>query len=184
MFLLVGLGNPGRKYALNRHNVGFMVVDAFSEGFRRSSKFNKFNSELIKLEYRGKELLLAKPLTFMNNSGSVVASLLSHYKDIESMIVIHDDLDIEFGNIRFKANGSTAGHKGLNSIMSSIGSKDFDRLRIGIGRPPGRKDPSIYVLEDFSKKNVKELELVKVDAVDALKDYISFGIDFAMNKYN
>ncbi len=184
MLLVVGLGNPGVKYAQNRHNIGFMVVDAFVENFRRASRFNKFNSELIQLKYDKKILLLVKPLTYMNNAGSAVAAVLSNYKEIESIIIIHDDLDIEFGKIKLKANGGTAGHNGLKSIVEAIGNPDFDRLRIGIGRPPGRKKPSIFVLEDFPKNDKEELEFIKIDAVRALKDYIEHGIGFAMNKYN
>ncbi len=184
MILIIGLGNPGAKYAANRHNAGFMVIDAIVEK-NGGSIYAKFNSEIISAKISEKIVLMAKPLTYMNKSGGAVGSIIKHYgHHADSLLVIHDDLDIEFGQIRFKSGGGTAGHKGLNSIVSVIKQKDFHRLRIGIGRPSGSKNPSVYVLEDFSKKQAQELELMLQEAVRAVEDYICHGIEYVMNKYN
>jgi len=184
MVLIVGLGNPGREYEANRHNAGFMVIDNAKAKLGGSS-YRKFNSEIIKLTLCRKEVLMAKPLTYMNKSGGAVGSIINYYgSHIFSMLVIHDDMDIEFGQIRFKSGGGTAGHRGLDSIVSVTKTRDFHRLRIGIGRPPGSKDPSDYVLEDFSKKQANELQFVLHTATQAVEDYICQGIEYAMNKYN
>ncbi len=184
MVLIIGLGNPGIRYAANRHNAGFMVVDSLAAKLG-GSIYAKFNSEMIKLKLCEKEVLMAKPLTYMNRSGGAAGQMIKYYEgQIDSILVIHDDLDIEFGQIRFKPGGGTAGHKGLDSIVSVTGKKDFHRLKIGIGRPPGSKDPSVYVLEDFSKKEAKELPFLLDSSVEAVEDYVCRGIDYAMNKYN
>ncbi|MGM0365231.1 MAG: aminoacyl-tRNA hydrolase [Actinomycetota bacterium] len=184
MILVIGLGNPGIKYAANRHNVGFMVIDTMVARFG-GSIYNKFNSEIIKLSLSAREVLMAKPLTYMNRSGGAVGSITGYYgSEISEMLVIHDDLDIEFGQIRFKAGGGTAGHRGLNSIASVTKTKDFHRLRVGIGRPEGSKDPSVYVLEDFSRKQAEELPFILETASRAVEDYICHGLDNVMNKYN
>lgn len=184
MILIIGLGNPGKQYELTRHNVGFMAVDRIAGNFKAGS-FSKFNAEIFQFKYGQAKLMMAKPLTFMNNSGSVVAALLKHY-DIQtgSLLVMHDDMDIELGNIRFKSGGSTAGHKGLESIVKATGSQRFNRLRIGIGRPPGSQDPADYVLEPFSLKETEELEFVFNTVSESIEDYLESGLDYVMNKYN
>ncbi len=185
MTLIVGLGNPGTEYIKTRHNIGFLVVDKFLEETGKNSSFIKFNSELIKTSYSGKELLLLKPLTYMNNSGYPVLQTSREYGiELAEIIVIHDDLDIEFGKIKLKRGGGTGGHNGLDSIAKSLGSNDFNRLRFGLGRPPGKKDPADFVLSNFRKLELKHLDVLISEAGSALKDYLDFGIDFAMNKYN
>jgi PTH1 family peptidyl-tRNA hydrolase len=185
MILIIGLGNPGGEYGQTRHNIGFIILNKFSVETGILSQISKFNSILIKSEYAGKPLLCAKPYTFMNNSGSAVLKVIEHFKGkIESTIVIHDDLDIEFGEIKLKSGGGTGGHNGLESIVKKLGHSDFDRLRFGIGRPPGRKDPADFVLSKFKKRETRELDSIISISIEALKDYIENGINYAMNKYN
>ena len=185
MILIVGLGNPGKEYELTRHNVGFEIVDILSESLESKSLYRKFNSLVIESSYGEKELLLIKPQIFMNNSGSAVAACMDSYGDeISSVMVIHDDIDIEPGKIKLKKGGSTAGHKGLESIAQKTGSNAFDRLRFGVGRPPGRMDPADFVLRHFKKSEITGVELDISRSVDAIKDYVREGIDYAMNKYN
>src|SRR4030067_1386325 len=153
MILIIGLGNPGEEYGQTRHNIGFIILDKFSEETGILAQVSKFNSILIKSEYAGKALLCVKPYTFMNNSGSAVLKVIEHFEGkIESTIVIHDDLDIEFGEISLKSGGGTGGHNGIDSIVKKLGRSDFDRLRFGIGRPPVRKDPADFVLSKFKMR--------------------------------
>ena len=185
MILVVGLGNPGFEYSQTRHNIGFMVLDKFLEKLGRTSFFLKFNSEIYKSNSFNKELLLVKPLTFVNRSGTSVSNIVSHY-DIKTdeILVIHDDLDIDFGSIKLKCGGGTGGHNGLESIVEHLGGEDFNRLRFGIGRPPGKKDPAVFVLSGFRKAEIDELDFLIEKSISAIKDYIYFGIDHAMNEYN
>ncbi|MBE3095407.1 MAG: aminoacyl-tRNA hydrolase [Actinobacteria bacterium] len=185
MILIIGLGNPGEEYGQTRHNIGFIILNKFSEETGILSQISKFNSILIKSEYAGKTLLCVKPYTFMNNSGSAVLKVIKHFEGkIESTIVIHDDLDIEFGETKLKSGGGAGGHNGLESIVKKLGRSDFDRLRFGIGRPPGRKDPADFVLSKFKKRETRELDSIISISVEALKDYVENGINYAMNKYN
>lgn len=185
MILIVGLGNPGIKYRHSRHNIGFVIADAFVKGTDLCrSPHIRFNSELKKTVYSGCQILVAKPLSYMNNSGTSVSAICRQYDDIEKIIVIHDDIDIEFGQVKFKRGGGPGGHNGLQSIISSLKTDIFDRMRIGVGRPPEGKDPADFVLDKFSKTETRELTDIVNVSVNALKDYIEYGIDFAMNKYN
>ena len=185
MFLIVGLGNPGKEYEFTRHNIGFEIIDNFSDSLEKKSQYQKFNSSVTESSHNKEKLILLKPQTFMNNSGAAVASCYKFYNEqVCFMMVIHDDIDIEFGEIRLKAGGSTGGHKGLESIANRLGSYDFDRLRFGVGRPPGRMEASDYVLMKFKKSQKDEIEIGIQRSVDAIKDYISGGIEYAMNKYN
>lgn len=185
MILIAGLGNPGKEYDLTRHNIGFEIVDRLSESLESKSLYHKFNSLVIESLFEEEELLLLKPQLFMNNSGSAIVACMNSYGDeISSLMVVHDDLDIESGSIRLKRGGSTAGHRGLESIANKTGSNDFCRLRFGVGRPPGRMDPVNFVLRHFKKSEIAGIELDIARSVDAIKDYIKEGIDFAMNKYN
>ena len=185
MILIIGLGNPGEEYGQTRHNIGFMVLNKFNEETGILSQISKFNSTVIKSEYAGKALLCVKPYTFVNNSGPAVLKVIEHFEGkIESTIVIHDDLDIEFGQIKLKSGGGTGGHNGLESIVKKLGHPDFDRLRFGIGRPPGRKDPADFVLSKFKRSETRELDSIISISIAALKDYVENGINYAMNKYN
>lgn len=185
MFLVVGLGNPGKEYEYTRHNIGFIVLNRFIENLDSKKEYPKFSSLVTESLYKDKKLLLLRPLTFMNNSGFAVASAYRFYcSEIESILVVHDDIDINFGEIKFKAGGGTAGHKGLESIVRSLGNLDFDRLRFGVGRPPEGVEASEYVLSEFKKNQKDEVELSVRRAIEAIKDYLEYGIAYCMNKYN
>ncbi len=185
MILIAGLGNPGKDYEFTRHNIGFRIADKFTEEFEKKSLYRKFDSLICELSFNDQKLIILKPQTFMNNSG---ISIALYYRflgnQINSLMVIHDDIDIEFGEIRLKKGGSTGGHKGLESIVESLGNCNFDRLRFGIGRPPGKQDAADYVLEEFKRKEKEDVEVGVQRTVDIIKDYLTEGIDFAMNKYN
>lgn len=184
-FLLVGLGNPGREYANNRHNVGFMVADAIAKKLGVEFSRVQSNTLVVKGEHEGNKVILAKPRTFMNLSGNSVASLVRFYKvELDHLLVIYDEVDLPFHTLRLRPDGSSAGHKGITSIIERLGTDGFPRLRVGIGRPPGRKATPSHVLEDFSKAERAEmLELLDRAASAALK-FITNGIESAMNEYN
>lgn len=185
MFLIVGLGNPGGDYAGTRHNIGFAIIDMLVSRIASGNRYKKFNSEAYNASYAGKDLLIIKPRTFMNRSGSAAAAALSHMGEKKTgMLVVHDDIDIEFGRIKIKRGGSTAGHRGLQSIFDNTGGLDFDRLRFGVGRPPGRMEASDYVLRPFNKSEKKELDLLIDRSVDMIREYIKNGLEYTANKYN
>jgi PTH1 family peptidyl-tRNA hydrolase len=184
-FLIVGLGNPGRQYRENRHNIGFMVVDhlctEIDVRLSRLQSKSLVGSGII----NGQKLLLAKPQTYMNLSGQSVSGLLRFYKLAPSeLLVIHDDLDLPLGTLRMRPSGGSAGQKGLSSIIEQIGTQDFPRLRMGIGRPPGRMDSAEYVLQDFNRNEQDFLKLVLVQGAKAVKAFVSDGIKQTMNSYN
>jgi PTH1 family peptidyl-tRNA hydrolase len=184
-YLLIGLGNPGREYRDSRHNVGFMFIDRLI--VRLNARGMKMQSKAIITTaiYEERKLILAKPQTYMNLSGQSAQGLLHFYKlPVENMIVAHDDLDIPFGTIRVRPGGGPGGQKGMASTIEQLGTKDFPRLRIGIGRPPGRMDPSDYVLQNFSRDEVKILSEVIDRAVDAALTFVTEGLNKTMNKYN
>jgi PTH1 family peptidyl-tRNA hydrolase len=184
-YLLIGLGNPGREHRDNRHNVGFMLIDRLI--VRLNARGMKVQSKAIvtTATYQERKLILAKPQTYMNLSGQSAQGLLHFYKlPVENMLVAHDDLDIPFGTIRIRPGGGPGGQKGMASTIEQLGTKDFPRLRIGIGRPPGRMDPAAYVLQDFSREELKFLSEVVDRAADAALTFIVDGLNKAMNKYN
>jgi PTH1 family peptidyl-tRNA hydrolase len=185
MILIVGLGNPGVEYSQTRHNIGFIILDRFLENIGSPASFFKFSSEIYKSRYNGKEVLFAKPLTFVNNSGSAVSNIAAHYNiENNDILVIHDDLDIDFGTVKLKSGGNTGGHNGLESIVSSLGDYNFNRIRFGIGRPPGKTDPAVFVLSRFRKPESKDIDFLIEKSIIEIKDYIDFGIDYAMNEHN
>jgi PTH1 family peptidyl-tRNA hydrolase len=185
MILIAGLGNPGKDYEFTRHNIGFRIADKLAEGLEKKSFYRKFDSFICESSFNDRKLIVLKPQNFMNNSGISIALCYRFFgNQINSLLVIHDDIDIESGVIRLKRGGSTGGHKGLESIADSLGDYDFDRLRFGIGRPPGRQDAADYVLEEFKKKEIEEVEVGIQRSVDIIRDYLSEGIEFVMNKYN
>jgi PTH1 family peptidyl-tRNA hydrolase len=184
-FLLIGLGNPGREYRDTRHNVGFMLIDRLA--VRLDARGMKVQSKAIitTATYLERKLILAKPQTYMNLSGHSAQGLLNFYKiPIENMLIAHDDLDIPFGTIRIRPKGGPGGQRGMASTIEQLGTKDFPRLRIGISRPPGRMDPAAYVLQDFSREDMKILSDVLDRAADAALDFVIDGVNKAMNKYN
>jgi peptidyl-tRNA hydrolase, PTH1 family len=184
-WLVAGLGNPGPGYAGNRHNAGFMVADVLAGRIRASFKRDRSRAAVATGRLAGWPVTLAKPQTFMNLSGGPVASLRSFFKlPPERIVVVHDELDIPFGTIRLKLGGGDNGHNGLRSVTSALGTRDYFRVRVGIGRPPGRMDPADFVLHDFSaaeKKLVPELLERSADAVEAL---LERGLAAAQNEFH
>ena len=184
-FLIVGLGNPGREYKDNRHNVGFMLIDRIA--VRLNARGMKVQSKAIVMDarYEERKLILAKPQTFMNLSGQSVQGLAHFYKvPFTNLIILSDDLDIPFGTVRIRASGGPGGQRGLGSIVEKLGTKDIPRLRIGIGRPPGRMDPAAYVLQDFSRDEVKSLSEILDHGADAVFAFVTHGLNKAMNDFN
>ena len=185
VFLLVGLGNPGPEYKNNRHNIGYMVVDEISA--RLGEKFSRLQSQALvtKARHKGNQLVLAKPRTFMNLSGQAVFALLKYYNiPLENLLVIYDEVDLPLETIRLRSEGSSAGHKGMRSIIDRLGTQTFPRLRVGIGRPQGKKSTPKHVLQNFSKAEQKDLPFVISRAADAALAVIIEGIERAMNTYN
>ncbi|HBY95655.1 MAG: aminoacyl-tRNA hydrolase [Ardenticatenaceae bacterium] len=185
MLLIVGLGNPGSRYARNRHNVGFQVADLLAArhglGFDRSQHQALVASGII----AGQRVLLAKPQTYMNESGRVVAPLARFYKiPPEALMVIFDDLDLPQGTTRLRPQGGAGGHNGMRSLIDHLGTDNFPRLRIGIGRPPGQMDPAAYVLQDFRPEEEREMAVVRQEAADAIELWLREGLPAAMNRYN
>lgn len=184
-FLIAGLGNPGKQYRGNRHNVGFMALDSLAQDLQ--VKFSRLESKALvaKAEYQRERLVLAKPQTFMNLSGQAVGALARFYKiPLERIMIIYDDVDLPLGALRLRPTGGSAGQKGMASIIERLGSQDFPRLRIGIGRPPGRMDAAAYVLQDFSKAEQEFLEATLERAVSAVYEWVTQDLESAMNKYN
>ncbi|HET8658746.1 MAG TPA: aminoacyl-tRNA hydrolase [Micromonosporaceae bacterium] len=187
-WLVAGLGNPGPVYARNRHNVGFRVVDLLAE--RIGARFGRHRRAVAEvaeghLGYGGPKLVLVKPLTYMNLSGGAVAGLMHFYRvPVERVVAVHDELDIPFGQLRLKCGGGEGGHNGLRSMTRALGSKDFLRVRFGIGRPPGRQDPADFVLTDFSSAERKELDLLVDRAADAVQAVVTRGLEWAQNVYH
>ncbi len=184
-FLIAGLGNPGPDYRQNRHNVGFMVADTLAEIAQIPLRRVEFRALIGKGEFSGERLVIAKPQTFMNESGQAVASLMRFYKiPIERLLVVHDDLDLPFGTLRLRPEGGTGGQRGMESIVEKLGTREFARLRVGIGRPPGRMDPRDYVLHDFEAQELELLPEIRETAVGAIRMFIENGIEKAMNNFN
>lgn len=184
-YLLIGLGNPGREYQNNRHNFGFMLIDRLA--VRLGARGLKVQSKAIvtTTSYEDRRLILAKPQTYMNLSGQSAQGLLNFYKlPMEHMLIAYDDLDLPFGTIRMRPGGGPGGQKGVASTIERLGTKDFARLRLGIGRPPGRMDPSAYVLQDFSRDEMKILSELLDRGADAALEFVVNGLDKAMNKFN
>ncbi len=185
VYLLVGLGNPGREYRDSRHNAGFMIIDRLAAdlGVKLTRVQNRAltGSGVI----GGAKIVLAKPQTFMNLSGEAVSGLVRFYKiPHEKLLVIHDDIDLPFGVLRMRPGGGSAGQKGVQSIIERIGTQDFPRLRFGIGRPAGSKGGAGYVLNHFHAEEQKELPFLMDAAAAAARLFVSDGLEAAMNRYN
>ncbi len=186
MFLLVGLGNPGIRYAHTRHNAGFWVVDELA--FRGKVKFKdiKCNAFIVETVLAGENVLLAKPLTFMNRSGLAVKALLEHFAlGIEELLVIYDDMDLPPGRLRLRPGGGSGGHKGMASIIAQLGSEDFFRLRLGVGRGPGNfSDEADFLLTPLTSGEMERMHELVLTAADAAEVFLTGGIEQAMNRYN
>ncbi|HYN93564.1 MAG TPA: aminoacyl-tRNA hydrolase [Pilimelia sp.] len=189
-WLVVGLGNPGKEYADNRHNAGFMVADLL--GRRVGASFGRHRKAVASVaEARlgvgldAPRLVLAKPLTYMNLSGAPVAALAAFYKVPTGRIVaVHDELDLPYGQVRAKLGGGEGGHNGLRSMSKSLGTKEYVRVRFGISRPPGRQDPADYVLSNFSAVERKELDFLVDRAADVVESIVVRGLEWAQNAYH
>ena len=195
-WLIVGLGNPGPSYAGHRHNIGAMVVVELAA--RAGASLRSHKARAVAAEVRisvpqngpsgaapGPRAVIATPLSYMNESGGPVAGLLSFYKiPVENLIVIHDELDIPFADVRLKLGGGEGGHNGLRSITKSLGTRDYLRVRVGIGRPPGRMDPADYVLHDFSGSERSEVPLLISDAADAVERLVTEGLAAAQQQWH
>ncbi len=183
-FLIVGLGNPGPKYAANRHNVGFMTVDRLAQINGMSMGRVKSKALYDKGEVAGIQVILAKPQTYMNKSGDSISQLVRFYKiPTKNVLVIYDELDLPLGSLRLRQNGGSGGHNGMKSVIQLLGN-DFPRLRLGIGRPPGRMDPAAFVLRDFRSEEIEIVNAMVDNAIAAIESFIRAGIDLAMTYHN
>lgn len=184
-YLLIGLGNPGQEYRHTRHNVGFMLLDRVAK--RLGVAFTRLESKALvtKGEHRGRRIVLGKPQTYMNLSGQAAGALLRYYKvPTGNLLVAYDDVDLPLGTLRLRPGGGSAGQKGMASIIERLGTQEFPRMRIGIGRPPGRMDAAAYVLQDFSSGESEMLEQTLERAADAALLFVAEGLEAAMNQYN
>jgi PTH1 family peptidyl-tRNA hydrolase len=184
--LVVGLGNPGPQYATTRHNLGFLVADILADRIGSGFKVHKKSGAEVATGRLGdKSVVLAKPRTYMNLSGGSVAGALRFYKvPLEQLVVVHDELDLPYGTVRLKLGGGENGHNGLRAITKSLGTRDYHRVRFGIGRPPGRMDPADFVLRDFSAVERKELAFVVDRCADAVEALVSMGLEAAQNVFH
>ena len=183
-WLIAGLGNPGPSYAANRHNAGFLTADVLAARAGVRFRAGKFRAMAADGRLAGRIVTIIKPLTFMNESGSPVAGVTGFYRlPPEQVVVIHDELDLPFGSIRLKLGGGDNGHNGLRSVTARLGS-DYYRVRMGIGRPPGRMDPAAYVLRDFAAPERAELPLVLERAADAVEILLDKGLAAAQNEFH
>ena len=182
--LVVGLGNPGPQYAKTRHNLGFMVADLLAARIGASFKVHKKSgAEMVTGRLGNRPVVLAKPRCYMNESGRQVGPLAKFYSVAPGdVVVIHDELDLDFGKVRLKLGGGEGGHNGLRSVANALGSKDFQRVRVGIGRPPGRKDPAAFVLEPFNSTERPEVPTICELAADATELLIHAGLEPAQNQ--
>jgi len=189
-WLVVGLGNPGPRYAGTRHNIGQVVVDQLAGG----EAFKVGKHQAVVCETRlgvapggapGPKVILAKPTTYMNVSGGPVAGLARWFGvEPEQVVVVHDELDIDLGRLKLKRGGGEGGHNGLRSVSQSLGSREYVRVRCGIGRPPGRQDPADFVLTGFARREQPEVELLVVDAADAVESIVTEGLEAAQLRFH
>ncbi len=184
-WIIVGLGNPGPEYAGNRHNAGAMVLALLAERIGARFKAHRTRNDIAEGRLAAQSVTLARPRSYMNLSGGPVAALAAFYKlPPERLLVIHDELDVGFGSVRLKLGGGDNGHNGLRSITQSLGTRDYYRARLGIGRPPGRMDAAAFVLKDFSAPERKELPFVLDRCADAVEALLAKGLIEAQNEYH
>jgi peptidyl-tRNA hydrolase, PTH1 family len=186
-FLIVGLGNPGPRYAKNRHNAGYLVTDLLAVRMSGSWRLNRFGrGQVVEGHLNpGHRVILARARGYMNESGGAVASLLRAYKiPIERLVVVHDELDLPFDAVRIKKNGGAGGHNGVRSVMDALGSGEFTRVRLGIGRPPGREDPADFVLRDYDPAQRASLLSQIERAADAVECIVANGVTVSQNVFN
>jgi len=190
--IVIGLGNPGKRYEHTPHNIGFAVIDKLASGVCVLRKSIRFSAQVGKFSINEEEVLLVKPQTYMNNSGAAVVRIVRYWKlNLSDVVVVLDDADLDLGSVRLRAKGGSGGHKGLESVISSIGSEDIARVRLGIGRPrvgaSGQADDvglTEYVLKSFSASEIRKAEKSVECAVEAVKCILESGIDASMNRFN
>jgi PTH1 family peptidyl-tRNA hydrolase len=185
IYLIVGLGNPGREYQASRHNIGFMLVSHLAE--KLDVSFTRLQSKALvtKTDFQNHRVILAKPQTYMNLSGQAVASLVKFYKiPLDHLMVVYDDVDLPYGRIRIRPSGGSAGQKGMQSIINQLGTQEFPRMRLGVGRPPGSKQAASYVLRDFSGEDADFLPQVLDRGSEAVMMFITIDLVAAMNNFN
>jgi PTH1 family peptidyl-tRNA hydrolase len=184
-YLVVGLGNPGREYRNTRHNIGFLAIDALAKALGVSMGKVQSKALVGQGKIGSSKVILVKPQTYMNLSGQAVSGLLNFYKiSTEHLIVIHDDIDLPFGTIRIRPGGGSAGQRGVKSIIEKVGTQEFARMRLGVGRPPGQMDAAAYVLQPFTKEDEEFLVNFLSKAAEAANEFVNNGLNAAMNKYN
>ena len=185
LLLVVGLGNPGPAYAGNRHNAGFMVLDLLGERVGARFTAHKGRADVVEGRLAGRRVVLAKPKCYMNESGGPVASMRDWFKvPADRILVVHDELDIPYASLRLKLGGGDNGHNGLRSITKAIGTREYLRVRFGVGRPPGRQDPADFVLKDFSAAERKELPFHVDRAADAVEALLTGPLEAAQNVFH
>lgn len=183
--LVVGLGNPGPRYAGNRHNIGFLVADELADRMGGRFKAHRTGADILEGRLAGHRVALVKPRSFMNVSGGPVVGAARFFKvPPEGLVVVHDELDLPYGTIRLKLGGGENGHNGLRSITKSLGTRDYHRVRFGIGRPPGRMDPADFVLRDFSAAERRDLAFAVDRCADAVEALVSRGLEAAQNVFH
>lgn len=184
MKIIVGLGNPGIPYRMTRHNIGFLAVDRLAKVNRTPIRTKRFKSLFGTGWIDSQQVVFVKPMTFMNRSGEAVRGVADFFgSTIEDLVVLHDDLDLPFGRLRFKQRGGDGGHQGLRSIIDRMGGNNFLRLKIGIGRPPQGMDPADYVLETFDRDEQSQLDQILSQAAEAVKVMFLEGLEKAMNRF-
>jgi len=184
-WLIIGLGNPGPEYASTRHNAGQMVIALLAERIGAKFKAHRSRCDIAEGRLAAQPVTLARPRSYMNLSGGPVAALAGFYKvDVAHLVVVHDELDVPFGTIRLKLGGGDNGHNGLRSITAALGTREYYRVRFGIGRPPGRMDPASYVLREFSAAERKDLPLEIDRCADAVEALLSKGLVAAQNEFH
>lgn len=185
MKFVVGLGNPGRKYVGTRHNVGFEVLLVLADRFAAGRWRTRFEAEVNEIEVSGERVLLVAPQTYMNLSGRSVQAIVNfHQADLSNLLLVCDDMNLPCGRLRLRPSGSAGGQKGLKNTIDQLGSQEFARLRIGVGRPPAGIDPANHVLQRFSQSEMKEMEQVVSRAASAVECWVSSGVETAMNTFN
>ncbi len=183
--IVAGLGNPGPEYHNTRHNAGFKVIDLLADNLRVGYWKNEAGAQVGLVRLGEEDLLLVKPQTYMNLSGKALARIGAAYEvPVARMVIVHDDLDLPEESVRVKRGGGHGGHNGLRSLTESLGSGDYVRVRIGIGRPPGRQDPADYVLEPMRREVAERLEAMVPHAAQAVLHVLEHGVDSAMREYN
>ncbi|MCF8061252.1 MAG: aminoacyl-tRNA hydrolase [Deltaproteobacteria bacterium] len=185
MYLIAGLGNPGPDYRLTRHNMGFRVLEAWAEALGVRLSGRRFQSMSARVVLHGRSLLLLCPMTFMNRSGEAVQACAHYYRlEEENILIVHDDLDLPLGRVRIAGGGGTGGHKGVASVARHLGTREFPRLKIGIGRPEGGQSVESYVLSPFSREERDLVDQVTQLGVRSCESFVLHGLDSAMNEVN